>query len=72
MEIYNEVIRDLLKPGNDNLKIHEIVMSPQDIASLMQKGDGNRHVGGTNMNERSSRSHTIFRMVTNLLLSSVE
>jgi centromeric protein E len=23
MEIYNEVIRDLLKPGNDNLKIHE-------------------------------------------------
>ena len=26
-------------------------------------GDGNRHIGETNMNEKSSRSHTIFRMV---------
>lgn len=23
MEIYNEIIKDLLKPGNDNLKIHQ-------------------------------------------------
>lgn len=30
---------------------------------LMLKGEANRHTGETNMNERSSRSHTIFRMV---------
>lgn len=29
----------------------------------MRKGQELRHVGGTNMNERSSRSHSIFRMV---------
>jgi centromeric protein E len=23
MEIYNEIIKDLLKPGNDNLKVHQ-------------------------------------------------
>eukprot|EP00158_Paraphelidium_tribonemae_P009060 Partr_v1_DN28758_c1_g2_i3_m63324 putative Kinesin family len=77
LEIYNEIIRDLLTPGNDNLKIHEttsreifvgnlteeIVMSPEDVSFMMKRGEGNRHVGVTNMNERSSRSHTIFRLV---------
>jgi centromeric protein E len=77
LEIYNEVIKDLLNPANDNLKIHEnpnreifvgklseeIVTSPQDIARLISIGEGNRHIGETNMNEKSSRSHTIFRMV---------
>ncbi|KAJ3035299.1 hypothetical protein HDV00_004075 [Rhizophlyctis rosea] len=77
LEIYNEVIRDLLKPGNDNLKIHEsttrgiyvgdltehIVMSLADVEQAMMVGEGNRHVGETNMNEKSSRSHTILRMV---------
>lgn len=77
LEIYNEIIRDLLKPGNANLKIHEtvdreifvgnaseeVVLSPQEIEQLLIKGEGSRHVGVTNMNERSSRSHTIFRMV---------
>lgn len=29
----------------------------------MLKGERNRHVGETNMNERSSRSHTIIRVV---------
>ncbi|RUS29389.1 hypothetical protein BC938DRAFT_480720 [Jimgerdemannia flammicorona] len=77
LEIYNENIRDLLNTDNDNLKIHEknnreifvgnltesIVVSPKEVAQLMQRGESNRHVGETNMNERSSRSHTIFRMV---------
>ncbi|RUS29388.1 hypothetical protein BC938DRAFT_480720 [Jimgerdemannia flammicorona] len=76
LEIYNENIRDLLNTDNDNLKIHEknnreifvgnltesIVVSPKEVAQLMQRGESNRHVGETNMNERSSRSHTIFRM----------
>lgn len=77
LEIYNEMIRDLLTPEHDNLKIHEtvdrkiyvgnlteeIVTNADDVFQLLAKGEGNRHVGVTNMNERSSRSHTIFRMV---------
>ncbi|KAI3662339.1 hypothetical protein MP638_004863 [Amoeboaphelidium occidentale] len=77
MEIYNEIIKDLLAPENDNLKIHEdvsrnvfvgglseeVVSSKQEVFDLMVKGERNRKVGVTNMNERSSRSHTIFRVV---------
>ena len=77
MEIYNEIITDLLNPKSTNLKIREnvqgeisvdkltekVVTSVQDIIILMKVGEKNRHVGNTNMNEKSSRSHTIFRMV---------
>ncbi|RKP39116.1 P-loop containing nucleoside triphosphate hydrolase protein, partial [Dimargaris cristalligena] len=77
LEIYNEVIKDLLNPENHHLKIHEhatrgifvgnltenIVMSVHDVKLLLEQGDRNRHVGETNMNDRSSRSHTIVRMV---------
>ncbi|KAJ2498956.1 hypothetical protein GGH96_003881 [Coemansia sp. RSA 1972] len=77
LEIYNEVLRDLLEPTKTNLKIHEnakreifvgdlsehIVFNADQVEELLQKGDRNRHVAGTNMNERSSRSHTIFRIV---------
>ncbi|KAJ3414063.1 hypothetical protein HDV05_007097 [Chytridiales sp. JEL 0842] len=77
MEIYNEVIKDLLSDAPASLKIHEdhargvfvggltevIVLSPADVDRLIAQGENNRHVGETNMNERSSRSHTILRMV---------
>ncbi|KAJ1982865.1 hypothetical protein H4R34_001562 [Dimargaris verticillata] len=77
LEIYNEAIKDLLNPDNHHLRIHEhptkgifignltenIVMSAHDVEQLLDQGDLNRHVGETNMNDRSSRSHTIFRMV---------
>lgn len=77
LEIYNEVIMDLLEPESKNLKIHEnfqrgifvgdlkeqSVTSPDQILELMATGERHRHVGATNMNERSSRSHTIFRLV---------
>ncbi|KAI9348316.1 P-loop containing nucleoside triphosphate hydrolase protein [Zopfochytrium polystomum] len=76
LEIYNENIKDLLLPGNENLKIHEhfsrgvhvggltelTVKSCAEVIALMNKGEINRHVGETNMNERSSRSHTILRI----------
>ena len=78
MEIYNEIITDLLNPKSTNLKIREnvqgeisvdkltekVVTSVQDIIILMKVGEKNRHVGNTNLNEKSSRSHTIFRMVS--------
>lgn len=36
--------------------------TPQVIA-LLQGGEAHRHVGSTDMNEKSSRSHTLFRLI---------
>jgi centromeric protein E len=33
------------------------------VLELLEQGEANRHVGSTRMNEGSSRSHTVFRMV---------
>ncbi|CAM0873785.1 unnamed protein product [Alopecurus aequalis] len=77
MEIYNEEINDLLTLGSEKLPIHEslergvyvsglreeIVNNAEQVLELIHLGEENRHFGGTNMNVRSSRSHTIFRMV---------
>lgn len=76
IEIYNEIIRDLLAPDNDNLKIHEdvinkrvfvdsreeVVTSVSQVMNIIERGETVRAVGETNMNERSSRSHTIFSL----------
>ena len=40
-----------------------VVSSPQEALDLLRDGEQKRHVAGTNMNERSSRSHTVFRVV---------
>ncbi|CAH1761291.1 4278_t:CDS:10, partial [Entrophospora sp. SA101] len=77
MEIYNEKINDLLAPVNKDLKIHEdklhgihipslsevVVTKPSEVMKEISRGELNRHTGSTNWNERSSRSHTLFRMV---------
>ncbi|XP_065832390.1 centromere-associated protein E-like [Oscarella lobularis] len=77
IEIYNEAIKDLLNPENKKLKIHmspqrgvyvadcteEILLSREMALDLIQRGEHNRHFGETNVNERSSRSHTIFTLV---------
>ncbi|KAI7749505.1 hypothetical protein M8C21_001870 [Ambrosia artemisiifolia] len=77
MEIYNEEINDLLAPEHRKLQIHEsiergifvaglkeeIVSSPQQVLEFMEFGEAHRHIGETNMNLHSSRSHTIFRMI---------
>ncbi len=71
------MIADLLDPLNTNLKIREtqkkgvyvehlkedIVMSPDQVFSLLAAGESHRHIGRTNYNEVSSRAHTIFRIV---------
>ncbi|XP_071538480.1 LOW QUALITY PROTEIN: uncharacterized protein [Panulirus ornatus] len=41
----------------------ECINCEEGLLALMRKGNKNRHVGVTNMNERSSRSHTIFRLI---------
>ncbi|XP_039455108.1 centromere-associated protein E isoform X5 [Oreochromis aureus] len=79
MEIYNETVTDLLvdswkrKPLevreqiNKNIYVadltEELVTSPAQVLAWIRKGEKNRHYGKTKMNQRSSRSHTIFRMI---------
>ncbi|KAJ1017750.1 hypothetical protein NDA16_005069 [Ustilago loliicola] len=40
----------------------EIVTSPSQVRELLARGQANRHVGATDWNERSSRSHTCFKI----------
>ncbi|XP_054613540.1 centromere-associated protein E isoform X7 [Dunckerocampus dactyliophorus] len=79
MEIYNETVTDLLvdswkrKPLevretiNKNIYVadltEEVVKSPAQALAWIRKGEKNRHYEKTKMNQRSSRSHTIFRMI---------
>ncbi|XP_015635862.1 kinesin-like protein KIN-7E, chloroplastic isoform X2 [Oryza sativa Japonica Group] len=75
LEIYNEVINDLLDPIGQNLRIREdaqgtyvegikeeVVLSPAHALSLIASGEEHRHVGSNNFNLVSSRSHTIFTL----------
>jgi hypothetical protein len=41
----------------------EIVMNAEETIELLRKGARNRHVGATNMNMESSRSHSLFTML---------
>ncbi|XP_072292447.1 centromere-associated protein E [Eucyclogobius newberryi] len=79
MEIYNETVTDLLveswrrKPLevreslNKNIYVadlsEELVTSTAQALHWIRVGEKNRHYGKTKMNQRSSRSHTIFRMI---------
>jgi centromeric protein E len=40
-----------------------VVVSAEETERILRKGSSNRQTGETNMNESSSRSHTIFKMV---------
>ncbi|KAK1367418.1 kinesin-like protein KIN-7K, chloroplastic [Heracleum sosnowskyi] len=69
------VVNDLLNPVGQNLRIREdaqgtfvegvkeeVVLSPSHALSLIAAGEEHRHVGSTNFNLLSSRSHTIFTL----------
>merc|ERR1711959_465721 len=73
-EIYMEKIRDLLNPTQDNMMVREhpekgiwvdgateaCVVSPEEVYGIMAQGAGARATASTNMNDRSSRSHSLF------------
>jgi kinesin family protein 5 len=73
-EIYMDKIKDLLDIGKDNLTVHEdknrvpfvkgaterFVCNPEEVMALIEEGKQNRHISVTNMNEHSSRSHSVF------------
>ncbi|XP_062389638.1 kinesin heavy chain [Sardina pilchardus] len=75
-EIYLDKIRDLLDVSKINLAVHEdkfrvpyvkgcterFVSSPEEVMDVIDEGKSNRHVAVTNMNEHSSRSHSIFQI----------
>ncbi|XP_066482583.1 kinesin-like protein KIF13B [Tiliqua scincoides] len=88
MEIYNEKVRDLLDPkgSRQSLKVREhsvfgpyvdglsklAVASYKDIESLMSEGNKSRTVAATNMNEESSRSHAVFKIILTHTLTDVK
>jgi kinesin family protein 5 len=73
LEVYREVIRDLLDTSNSNLAVREsksrgtyvdgcatvMVASEQEVFQVLQLGDAARAVAATNMNAHSSRSHSV-------------
>ena len=88
IEIYNECINDLLDSTKKNLDIREnnlrdvfvnnlteiSVSNYFEIMNLLIKGEENRIVAETKLNEKSSRSHSLFRLTieTNKLFNGKE
>mmetsp|Transcript_26448 Transcript_26448/g.39265 ORF Transcript_26448/g.39265 Transcript_26448/m.39265 type:complete len:530 (+) Transcript_26448:153-1742(+) len=82
LEIYNEVIRDLLGDQKNPLKCDlkedpqkgivvsnlcdVVVETEEDMDAMLNKGLANRTVGSTLMNAESSRSHSIFTIVVEM------
>lgn len=75
LEIYNEEVRDLLSANSPTLQVREdprrgvfvqakeeIVTDFNTLLGILFQGESNRAFASTAMNERSSRSHTIFRV----------
>ncbi|EGD73729.1 kinesin motor domain-containing protein [Salpingoeca rosetta] len=73
LEVYNERIRDLLKPSSGELRLREdrkgvvvaglSVHEPKDASSLLrllERGNENRTQHPTDANATSSRSHAVF------------
>lgn len=77
LQIYNEIISDLLKVERTSLQIREdkkkgvfveglsewAVRSPNEVYALMQKGAQCRATATTKMNDLSSRSHAVFIII---------
>ena len=75
-EIYNETVNDLIDCSKKNLEIREsaskgifvnnlseiTVTNVEKAMQLLNKGESNRIIAETKLNEKSSRSHTIFKI----------
>ncbi|KAF1744883.1 hypothetical protein MXB_1177, partial [Myxobolus squamalis] len=73
-EIYLDSIKDLLDSNNRNLSVHQdkhgnpfvkgiterFVSCSEEMYDIIEEAKSNRHIACTNMNEHSSRSHSIF------------
>eukprot|EP01138_Halocafeteria_seosinensis_P010065 gb/GECG01010278.1/.p1 GENE.gb/GECG01010278.1/~~gb/GECG01010278.1/.p1 ORF type:complete len:491 (+),score=72.70 gb/GECG01010278.1/:1-1473(+) len=78
LEIYNERVRDLLpkegqseypkvrqdKEGNPHVESNEeCISTAEEALQVLEQGERRRTVAETGKNEKSSRSHSIFRLV---------
>ena len=75
-EIYNETVNDLLNKSKRNLEIREsvakgvfvnnlteiVVDDYEKVIKILNTGESNRKIAETKLNEKSSRSHTIFKI----------
>lgn len=73
LELYNERLTDLLCGGSDRVELRETgdkiweaqpvtrayARSAEEVMCLVRQGSARRHTGATDLNERSSRSHTV-------------
>ena len=76
LEIYNELIRDLLNPANGFLELREdakggiqiagiselVAETPQEVMYMLHKGNKERTQEPTKANKTSSRSHAILQV----------
>ncbi|KAL7421256.1 kinesin-like nuclear fusion protein [Cryptotrichosporon argae] len=79
LEVYNDVINDLLGTGQFDTKKHEVKLdkdgkvsvtdivsiplsNPRQVSTLLDRARSRRAVAATLMNERSSRSHSVFSL----------
>ena len=76
LEVYREVIRDLLDPNKKRLEVREHVQTGiyvdglteewvthvDEVLDVLKRGDAARAVASTQMNAASSRSHSVFTM----------
>jgi len=86
LQIYNEIISDLLRTDRSNLHIREdkkkgvfveglsewAVRSPHEIYTLIQKGALNRATAATRMNDMSSRSHAVFIIIVEQMTTTLD
>jgi len=86
LQIYNEVVSDLLRTDRTNLHIREdkkkgvfveglsewAVRSPHEIYALIQKGALSRATAATRMNDMSSRSHAVFIIIVEQMSKTID
>ena len=76
LEIYNEILNDLIKTENTHLKLYEnekegiivkglseiVCTSYDEVKSLLISGETNKHIGATALNEKSTRAHIMYKI----------
>lgn len=77
LEVYNEQVHDLLNSEPTAIKIQYdpkigtvltgvkemVVVTAQQVIAMIESGEAQRHVGATDMNEKSSRAHSLFKII---------
>lgn len=83
LEVYNELVKDLLNPGPPltlredstygvtvaGIKIYKI-KSPNELFCLLEQGNKNRTQHPTDANAESSRSHAVFQVYIQMTMKS--